>query len=79
MTCRVSASVGAIILPVDVEVMQVLIAPREENLEHEMEVCQGGVAGDQEAPPDERTDAAQDNTQLVDHRGAWVRLHGCSV
>src|SRR5262249_20377805 len=64
-------SVAAIILPVDVEVMEVFITPREEDLEHAMEVRQGGVAGDHEARPDRWTDAAQDETRLIDHRGAF--------
>ena len=51
---------------------QVLVAPVEDDLEHVVELCQGRVASDQESTPDERADASQDDTQLID---VWV----CSV
>jgi hypothetical protein len=71
--------VAAKILPVDVKVMQVFVAPREEELEHPMELCQGGVAADQESSPDERADAAQDDAQLIDVRVCSGLVHGQSV
>ena len=46
--------------------MQMLIAPGKQDLQQRMEVCEGGLAGHQHAPPDEWTDAPQDDPQLVD-------------
>jgi hypothetical protein len=44
-----------------------------------MEVRQGGVAADEESAPDERTDLAQDDTQLIDTgRFCWL-AHRVSV
>jgi hypothetical protein len=62
---RVSA-VAARVFAENAEMMEVFVTPREEDLEHEVEVGQGGITSDQESTPDERTDAAQDNAQLVD-------------
>jgi hypothetical protein len=42
----------------DMEMVQVFIAPRKENLEHVVEVRQSRVAVDQKAPPDERTNVS---------------------
>jgi hypothetical protein len=61
-------AVAAIILAENVETMQVVVAPSAEDLEHEVEWSQGGVTSDQEATPDERTDASQDHAQLRDVR-----------
>ena len=44
-----------------------------------MEVGQRGVAADQQAPPDEWTNVAQDDAHLIDHQRWLVRLHGQSV
>jgi hypothetical protein len=59
--------------------MQVFVAPREEALEHEVEVGQSGVTSDQESTPDERTDASQDDAQLIDVRVCLVLVHAQSV
>jgi hypothetical protein len=72
-------TIAAIVLTKNVEVMQVLVAPVEEDLEHEMELCQRGVASDQEPTPDERTDASQDDAQLVDVQVYLVLVHAQSV
>ena len=50
--------VAAIVFAEDMEMVQVFIAPRKENLEHVMEVRQSRVAVDQKAPPDERTNVS---------------------
>jgi hypothetical protein len=72
-------TVAPIVLAEDVEVMQVLVAPVEEDLEHVMEVCQRRVASDKESTPDERADAAQDNAQLIDVQNCSVVIHAQSV
>jgi hypothetical protein len=51
-----------------VAMVEVFIAPREEDLQHAMEVCQGRSAVDQQPAPDERTAVAQDAAQL---RNVW--------
>ena len=69
--------VAAIVLAKDVEVVQVFVAPVEDDLEHVVEVRQGGVTAHEETAPDERTDLAQDDTQLIDvwavsGAGSWA-------
>ncbi len=41
-------------------------APVKDNLEDGMKLREGGVTADEEAPPDERTDIPQDDTELRD-------------
>lgn len=65
-------AVATVILAKNVEMVQVFVAPIKENLDHEVELGQGGVASHQEPSPDERADISQDDTQLID---VWV----CSV
>jgi hypothetical protein len=60
--------VAPIVLAVEVERVEMLAAPVKDDLEDGMEVRQGGVAADEESAPDERTDLAQDDTQLRDTR-----------
>ena len=59
--------------------MQVLVAPVEDDLQHGVELGQGRVASDQESTPDERADASQDDTQLIDIRVYSVLVHKQSV
>jgi hypothetical protein len=56
-----------------------LATPVKDDLEDGMEVGQSGVAADEESTPDERTDLAQDDTQLIDT--GWFRwlTHRVSV
>ncbi len=70
---------AAIVLAVHVEGVQVCIAPVESDLEHCVELCQGGIAADEESAPDERTDLAQDDAQLID--AGWFNglMHAQSV
>lgn len=51
----------------------------EEDLEYEVEVGQGGVTAHKESMPDERADASQDNTQLIDVRVGLLLFHEQSV
>src|SRR5262249_28896535 len=53
--------VAAIVFAEDVEMVKVFIAPREEDLQHAMEMCEGRITVDQQPAPDERTDVAQDD------------------
>ena len=48
------------------KMVQVFIAPIKENLDHEVELGQRGITSHQEPAPDERADASQDDTQLID-------------
>ena len=46
--------------------VEVFVAPRETELEHEVQLGQRGVTSDKESTPEEWTDAAQDDAQLID-------------
>jgi hypothetical protein len=59
--------------------VEVFVAPREEDLEHQVELGQCGVISDQKATPDKRADAAQDDAQLIDVRVCSVLVHAQSV
>ena len=62
--------VAPVVLAVEVERVEMLAAPVKDDLEDGMEVRQGGAAADEEAAPDERTDLAQDDTQLIEAGGS---------
>ena len=51
----------------------------ETELEHEVELGQGGVTSDKESTPDERTDASQDDAQLIDVWMGLLLFHAQSV
>jgi hypothetical protein len=72
-------AVTAIIRTKNVEAMEMFITPVEENLQHEVKLGQGGVAAHHESAPDERTDASQDDAQLVDVGVGSLRFHEQSV
>ena len=56
-----------------------LAAPVKDDLKDGVELRQGRVAADEESAPDERTDLAQGDTQLIDTgRFRWL-AHGWSV
>ncbi len=65
-------TVAAIVPAIDVEFMQVFIAPIKDELEDVMELGESGVAVYKESAPDERADASQDDAQLI-NTGQWVR------
>jgi hypothetical protein len=71
--------VAAIVLAKNMAMVAVCVAPRAAALEHPVELPQGRLAGAQAAPPDERTDATQDDAQVVHHRVSWVVWHAPSV
>jgi hypothetical protein len=54
-------SAGAIVFPIDMEVVEMLIAPLKEDLNDIVELGEGGGVVYQNPTPDERTDASQDN------------------
>ena len=61
-----AAEIGnPVILAMDAEPMPVLSAPVKGNLNVLMELSDGGLTGDQQAPPDHRADPGQHETQLV--------------
>jgi hypothetical protein len=75
---RVSA-IAAIVFAKNVEMMEVFVAPLETELEHEVQLSQRGVTLDKESTPDEWTDAAQDDAQLIDVWMGWLLFHEQSV
>ena len=63
----------------EMERVQMFAAPVKDDLQHGVEVRQGRVAADEQSAPDERTDLAQDDTQLIDTgRFQWL-AHRWSV
>jgi hypothetical protein len=69
----------AIVVTENVEMVEVFVAPREKDLDHAVELGQGGVAADQKSSPDERADAAQNDAQLIDVWVGSLLLHAQSV
>ena len=59
----------AVLAPVDDKAMEMLVAPAQGELKGGVEVGNGTVAGDQEAAPDQRADAPQDDAELVGQGG----------
>jgi hypothetical protein len=70
---------AAVFLAMDMETMQMLIAPGKQDLQKRMEVCQGGIAVHQHPTPDEWADATQDDTQLVDAERCSSNSHALRV
>ena len=69
---RFDAAIGAVVAPLDHEAVEVLITPAQSHLQGGMQVGDGAVAADEEPAPDQRADPAQDDPQLVDHRGSGL-------
>jgi hypothetical protein len=63
----------------DVERVEMLATPVKHDLEDRMQVRQGGVAADEESAPDERTDLAQDDAELIDAERFNGLIHTQSV
>lgn len=70
---------AAVFPAMDMETMQMLIAPGTQDLQKRMEVCQGGSAVHQHPTPDEWTDATQDDTQWVDAERCSSNSHALRV
>ena len=75
---------AAVLLAMDVETVQMLITPGEQDLQDGMEMRQRGLASHKDTTPDEWGDAAQDDAQLVEtercSRGHHVlRVTQCRV
>jgi hypothetical protein len=64
-----SGPVGAVILAIDMEVVQVFITPLEEDLYDGVELSQRGGVVHENPTPDQRTDVSKDNAQLIDVAG----------
>ncbi len=64
-------AVAAIVFAINMELMQMFTAPVKDELEDVMELREGGVTVNEKAPPDERTDAPHDDTELI-NAGQWV-------
>src|SRR2546429_849597 len=58
--------IAAVLLAMNMEAVQVLVTPGKQDLQDGMQVCQGGRTVEQHPTPDERTDAAQNDPQLID-------------
>jgi hypothetical protein len=52
------------------KVMQMGVAPREDDLQHSLEGGQGHVAADEKTTPEQWTDTLYDHTELIDMRQA---------
>src|SRR5262245_13774128 len=59
--------------------VEVFVTPLETELEHEVQLGQGGVTSDKESTPDKGTDASQDDTQLIDVWMGLLLFHAQSV
>jgi hypothetical protein len=70
---------AAVFPAMDMETMQMFIAPGKQDLQKRMEVCQSGIAVHQHPTPDEWADATQDDTQLVDAERCSSNSHGLRV
>jgi hypothetical protein len=64
---------------VDTEVMQMQIAPREDDLERGMEGGQGHITADEEATPDQWADPLNDHPELIDIRWGISMFRGRRV
>jgi len=70
---------AAILPAMDLEAVQMLVAPVKYHLEDVVKMCQGGLAAHEETAPDEGADPSEDDTQSVD-AGRYTGLaHGQSV
>ena len=70
----------AVLAAVDDEAVQVLVGPAQDSLQSVVEIGDGAVAANEQAAPDQRADAAQDDAQLVHHRvGVRGRLRHCAI
>jgi hypothetical protein len=64
-----AAQIGnPVILAVNAEPMQVFPTPVKGSLNVLVELSDSGLTGNQQAPPDRRTDPGQHMTQLIDRR-----------
>jgi hypothetical protein len=70
---------AAILLAMNVKAVQMLVTPGKQDLQDGMEMRQGGIAGHQHPTPDEWTDAAQDDTELVDTERCGSGCHALRV
>ena len=71
--------VTPIVLAVEVECVQVFIAPVESDLQHRVEVRQGRITTNEQATPDEWTDLSQDDAELIDAERFNGLIHTQSV
>ena len=70
---------AAVFHAVDTEVMQMQIAPREDDLERGMEGGQGHITADEEATPDQWADPLHHHPELIDMRWSISMFHGRRV
>jgi len=56
---------GPVILSMNAETVEVFATPVESQLKNFMELSDAGIAGDQQSPPDQRTDVAEYDSKLV--------------
>jgi hypothetical protein len=70
----------AVLTTMDDEAVQVLVGPAQHSLKGVVEIGDGAVAANQQAAPNKRADAPQDDAQLVHHwLGVRVRLRHCAI
>jgi len=58
-----------VLVPVNLEAMEVIVLPGEGDLQDGVQLGQGGIGANQETAPDERADPSQHHAQLVDGQG----------
>jgi hypothetical protein len=69
------AKVGdAVVLAVSDELMEMRVAPAKGDLDGGVQLGDGCVIGDQQAAPDQRADSVEPDAELVDSRGALMKI-----
>ena len=66
-------------MAMNTKIMQMHVAPGEDDLQRRMEGGQGLITTDEEATSDQRADALHDHTELIDVEWGKSRFHGRSV
>jgi hypothetical protein len=75
---RTAVVVQAVLAAVHLETVQMVTGPAEGDLENIVKAGHGGVAADEQAPPDQRADSPQHDAQLVDGQGCTECCHAPS-
>ena len=62
--------IDPIVLTMNGELIQMLIAPAHRNLKNVVQICDRAVATHQQPSPDHRTDADEENLELIGNRNS---------
>src|SRR5262249_16338656 len=66
----------AVLFAADEKAMEMAARPAQGQLQDVMQICDGGISGDEKATPDQGTDATQSNLELVNNPNWWVEHEG---